>query len=147
MTTPELTLEAVRSLDLLDAVATPGPWVAVSDGQVWRGPVESTRGVVKGLTKDARWLFTIASGGYRHTGNDEAASATARVDRNLIAEMRTRLPALLASARRLLEIESALSFLSGEHQLCASADDSLRMAREMGWPGIEDGCNPEESQS
>ncbi len=149
MATTELTLEGLRSLELLDAAATPGPWVIDGTlGQIWRGPIESKRGVVKGLTPEACPLFTLNLGGSHYHRAGEQGRRAARSDRNLIAEMRTRLPALLVAARRLLELESAMQFIRADEELCGVSDQNmtpagvLSWARKRGWPGIGEPKGP-----
>jgi hypothetical protein len=143
----ELTLEGLRSLELLDAAATPGPWVVSTPmDQIWRGPIQSTRGSTKGLTKDACPLFSIEPDNYYHLNDDEAARRAARADRNLVAEMRTRLPALLVAARRLLELERALAWLRMEGVVLTGFDLNpeafLTKAMALGWPGLPEPEGP-----
>ncbi len=138
MATTELTVEALRSLELLDAAATPGPWVIDATlGQIWRGPIQSTRGVIKGVTPEACPLFTLnLAGGYYHHLSGEQGRRAARSDRNLIAEMRTRLPALLADARRGLELASALDWWAED-----GAATFLEQCRANGWPGLPESAS------
>ncbi len=140
---PALTLEGLRSLELLDAAATPGPWVVSAPmEQIWRGPIESTRGSTRGLTKDAVPLFTLEADDYYHLGDSNDAVRAARADRNLIAEMRTRLPALLAKARIALELESAISWCAKGGFDLGSPEKFLEECRERGWPGLPEPGGP-----
>ena len=149
MTAPEITLEGLRSLELLDAAATPAPWVVSAPmDQIWRGPIQSTRGSTKGIGKDAYPLFTIEPDNYYHLDDEEKATAAARADRNLVAEMRTRLPALLAAARRLLELESAMAHVRAHKYVADISDQNMTpagvvaWAKQLGWAGLPEPNGP-----
>ena len=106
----EITPVALEALAELESKATPGPWRARAHRDASM-PYPHLNLIV-GIPEN--------SPGWKH--HEDAA---------LTAALRNAAPALLAAARRLTELESAMEFLNGDGWHMPS--DVIRAARERGW--------------
>jgi HPt (histidine-containing phosphotransfer) domain-containing protein len=108
-----LTPKLLAELERLEKEGTPGPWRAY--GQ-WVAEV-TAHAVGDPEAPDTRIL----------SGNE--------FDCDLTAAVRNALPALLAAARELHALKSALEFL-GKHRLnilAMPAERAIKLARQLGW--------------
>lgn len=134
----ELTTELLNELERLEREASKAPWVE-DDGNVFSQPqvdlgyaersARRTRGLAAapGSDSDGSWDGLVAK--------CEQSLPNFEADAEFITQARNNLPALIAAARRLLDLESALEFLEGGFRPVRSllADDILGQAKECGW--------------
>jgi hypothetical protein len=131
-----LTVEALEELEQLEKAAVAGPWRA------GRSDTTSYTGGGLGPYKN---VYGPRNEPELHLGHaiplEEAQGWGDHCIENaqLIAAARNALPQLIESARRYLELTSALEFLEGGFRPIRSllADDIISQARECGWQGAK----------
>jgi hypothetical protein len=97
------------AIEELEKAATPGPWGDASNGyggEVWSGAVEKEPGYVRGLDRGTCELLSVHPNELDE--DEEGAVEQSETNAAFIVALRNAAPQLLAAARELAELKSAL---------------------------------------